>query len=623
MPSTLPINPADTPLNNYLLALNALVGKLSINESTQLDPVEFCQKYELHMDFLGMLAQMGFLIEDNSGKSPAYKRTKSLLGVQPNQAKNWMKNFLKGDQIEETDDQKQQTPEIKLSKPKEKEVIEKESKKVSKNPAPRAERLKSALVELINKLSFYEFREINVDRVYDTYDLDWSFFEVLLQRNYIARSTHQKSFRFKKTKGFAAKVSVSKLDEIESWFEPAGVETQVSADSITVEYTGPDTVKISSGLHTLEGNIDELADRAQAQLDAINLSLNPESEILRDVDQQLTVSPDEIDEVTERIAESVATTTSEPELIASVNSEAEYEEAIQRIHQLMLFPYDDESPESKELNTLIKLVEGYEFIHYTLQEPPRFSQPTFYTFLDRKHEKVRYLFGSKSQVQKILDDINKPSGDTPDAVETSSQNTPNCAGDCGMNYCDEYGCIERDRHYVKHPVNPDPVPPIGGPLPSFQACADCSEEQVTSCRTFGCRKETEKWVAEAAQSFIVPDEILKQFQECHRNLFKVFPRPWRFAQPCLADGCTRQAPCSNCIMTGPGSVIVEKAPEPLVTDWLLRQADGTIVIAKDSAEALDKAHAIAKDDEAVVIVYRPVYLAKPKVIRTAEITQID
>lgn len=63
----------------------------------------------------------------------------------------------------------------------------------------------------------------------------------------------------------------------------------------------------------------------------------------------------------------------------------------------------------------------------------------------QRREQVRYNEQFKMHMEKMRQGLSA-------LKETPDQDSPSCNGDCGMNYCDENGCMDRKRHLTDLPI---------------------------------------------------------------------------------------------------------------------------------------------------------------------------
>jgi HTH-type transcriptional regulator/antitoxin HigA len=80
-------------------------------------------------------------------------------------------------------------------------------------------------------------------------------------------------------------------------------------------------------------------------------------------------------------------------MLKVIKTEAEYEDALERIYNLMQMDLVDDSPESDELDALALFVEDYENKHYPIAPPTPIEAITF---------RLEQLGKSKSELAKIL-----------------------------------------------------------------------------------------------------------------------------------------------------------------------------------------------------------------------------
>ncbi len=76
--------------DNYLLALNGLIGTLSTTDFSRMDEAAFCTKYQVDKNLIRVLVRMGFIVEKKDGRHPLYQITKSLYSVTPDQMIAWV-----------------------------------------------------------------------------------------------------------------------------------------------------------------------------------------------------------------------------------------------------------------------------------------------------------------------------------------------------------------------------------------------------------------------------------------------------------------------------------------------------------------------------------------------------
>ncbi|MCX6217639.1 hypothetical protein [Spirosoma sp.] len=81
--------------DNYLMALNALVGSLAVTEFKSCDVFGICTQHAVPQMLIHALMDMGFIERIEDAKGLLYKAARSLYNVTPEQAINWTKRAEK------------------------------------------------------------------------------------------------------------------------------------------------------------------------------------------------------------------------------------------------------------------------------------------------------------------------------------------------------------------------------------------------------------------------------------------------------------------------------------------------------------------------------------------------
>lgn len=90
-------------------------------------------------------------------------------------------------------------------------------------------------------------------------------------------------------------------------------------------------------------------------------------------------------------------------MLKIIKSETEYDEAIQRIHQLMQLDLAEDSPESDELDALALFVEDYERKHYPIEAPTPIEAITFrLEQLGKEKSELAKILGTRARQSEIL-----------------------------------------------------------------------------------------------------------------------------------------------------------------------------------------------------------------------------
>ena len=90
-------------------------------------------------------------------------------------------------------------------------------------------------------------------------------------------------------------------------------------------------------------------------------------------------------------------------MLKIIKSEAEYDEAIQRIHELMQLDLVDDSPESDELDLLALIVEDYERRHYPIAPPAPLEAIAFrLEQLGKPNSELSKILGGRNRQSEIL-----------------------------------------------------------------------------------------------------------------------------------------------------------------------------------------------------------------------------
>lgn len=90
-------------------------------------------------------------------------------------------------------------------------------------------------------------------------------------------------------------------------------------------------------------------------------------------------------------------------MLKIIKSEAQYDEAIQRIHKLMRMDLVDDSPEADELDALVLFVEDYERKHYPIAPPTPVEAITFrLEQLGKEKSELAKILGTRSRQSEIL-----------------------------------------------------------------------------------------------------------------------------------------------------------------------------------------------------------------------------